>query len=275
MNSTEFLGEGVDRTVADVKQNHPEIYAFFEKMGAWMTFDRNTRKVDSYDTDHSHMVQIVMGPTASMENTRLNLEAEGISYESITDPINGGQVLSGNIGEMYWSVKDDDRPGNITETWLFTFPRTVEEAVYEDEPVDEGEPTREKVDINDVFGSDAANVLRQEGIKFYEKPSYWSDLERKAIDDGALMHAEFALKDEGIELPEYAAWEIFPINPDGGGFVKGPLSSVENMPDAKVFVIYDLPYSDERRITSEPQIGRFLVDTQGAQTYIRSWIMIK
>lgn len=274
MNSTEFLGEGVDRTVADVKTNHPEIYDFFKKTGSWMTFDRQTKKVDSYDTDNSHMVQITMGPSAGMGNTEANIKGAGISYERMSNPMGGGAVLSGNIGEMYWSVKDDNRRGNITETWLFTFPRTVEEEVYEEEPVDEGQP--EKVDMHSVFGSDAANILRHEGIKFYEKPSYWSDLERKAIDDGALMHAELALKDEGIELPEYAAWEIFSINPDySGSFVKGPLQTVENMPDAKVFVIYDLPYSDQRRMTEEPQVGRFLVDRQGAESYIRSWIMIK
>jgi len=362
MKSAEFTTEGIDRSVDDVKQNHPEIYDFFKKTGSWMTFDRNTRKVDSYDTDHSHMVQIVMGPTASMNNTKLNLEAAGIGYESMSNPMGAGEVLSGNIGEMYWSVKDDDRPGNITETWLFTFPRTdleeepIEEAGFfkgigqkivggidsasvapliqaldsgenkmemyatfsqlaenkqqnlldaigrwlehneheqlqafynlampeddieeiEEDDIDTGEERPEKLDLHSVFGSDAANVLRHEGIKFYEKPSYWSDLDRKAMDQNTLKTAEFALEEEGIQLNEYPAWQIFPINPDNSAaYVKGPLQTVENMPDEKVFVVYDLPYSDERRGVTEPQIGTFLVDTQGATSYIRSWIMIK
>lgn len=238
-----------------------------------MTFDRNTKKVSSYDTDHSHMVRIVMGPSTGMENTEANIKEVGLSYERMNNPMGAGTVLIGNIGEMHWSVKNDNKPGNITETWLFTFPRDaeVEEAVYEDEP-----EKREKISVPDAFASDEYNILRMEGIKFYEKPSYWSDLERTAIDQNGLKTAEYALAKEGIKLPEYEAWEIYAIDPGNPrSYLTGPLRSVENMPRERVFVIYDLPYSDERRGVTEARRGTFLVDRSGASGYIRHWIMIK
>lgn len=132
MKSREFTTEGNDRTVNDVKTNHPEIYSFFKEIGSWMTFDQNTKKVDSYDTDNSHMVQIVMGPTAGMGNIEANLKAAGLGYERMKNPMGAGIVLSGNVGDMHWSVKDDDRRGNITASWNFTFPR--------ESTIDEGEP---------------------------------------------------------------------------------------------------------------------------------------
>lgn len=282
MKSSEFINEGVDKTVNDVKTNHPEIYDFFRQVGAWMTFDRGA-KVDSYDTDHSHVVQIKMGPTAGMSNIRLNLESAGIRYESMANPMGVGEVLSGNEDNMYWSVKDDDRTGNITATWLFTFPR--------EEVVDEGDVTTgdfgakggpkpqvqnaKQISLAQAFGSEAYNVLANAGVKLHEKPSYWSDLDRTKMGEHGLKRIETILADEGIELEEYAGWEIFSINPDSSSsYVKGPMQRVENMPDPKVFIIYDLPYSDERRGVEEPQIGTFLVDRTGASSYIRFWRQI-
>jgi len=130
MKSTEFTNEGVDRTVDDVKANHPEIYEFFKRVGAWMSFD-HYGQVESYDTANSHMVSIKMKPSAGISNTKANMEAQGIGYESMSNPMGGGEVLSGNEGEMYWSVKADDVRGNATETWLFTFPLAEEETVEE------------------------------------------------------------------------------------------------------------------------------------------------
>ncbi len=79
----------------------------------------------------------------------------------------------------------------------------------------------------------------------------------------------------GIELEEFPAWQIFPIDEmNPRSYVKGSLSSVENMPLKGVFIIYDLPYSDERRGVTKPKVGTFLVDSQGASSYIRFWRQI-
>ena len=131
----------------------------------------------------------------------------------------------------------------------------------------------ESVSFSSVFGSEAHNALTAAGINFKEKPSHWSELADNPLGDDGLQKVKKALANAEIRLEEYAAWEIYPINPDRrGDRVKGPLQSVENMPDPSVFIIYDLPYSDERG--GEPKVGTFLVDRTGASSYIRFWRQI-
>jgi len=130
-----------------------------------------------------------------------------------------------------------------------------------------------KISMAQAFGSEAYNILADAGIKFHEKPSYWQDLESKAIGEIGQKKVENLLKQAGVGLEEYAAWEIYSIDPDSQyAHIKGPLQTVENMPDPKVFVIYDLPYKGSE---GEIKVGTFLVDRQGASSYIRFWRQIK
>jgi len=99
-------------------------------------------------------------------------------------------------------------------------------------------------------------------------------LERNALGELGEAKVKKLFKKAGLDLPEYAAWEIYEIDPDSShAVVKGPLASVESMPMKGVFVIYDLPYKKEN--TGERMEGDFLVDSQGASAYIRFWRKLK
>jgi len=263
MRSTEFINEGVDRNIADVKENHPDVYALLSKILGSTTLEKST--VSSFDAAGAHQVLVQIKPSAGLINAEAGFYSAGIEYEIKIGPASQGglKLLSGSNGDMSWTVKDSGRIGNFTQTWQFSIAKT--------------NTNEELVSAQSVFASNASNILGQEGITFYEKPSYWSDLERKALSNDALRTAEFALEEEGIELKEYDAFEIFAINPNRkSSYVRGPLQSVENMPQEKVFVIHNLPYSDEEpSVTSDPKVGTFLVDAHGAHSYIRSWILIK
>lgn len=131
------------------------------------------------------------------------------------------------------------------------------------------------ISMAQAFGSDAYNVLAEADIKFHEKPSYWSDLERDALGEIGLKRAEKVLAASGIKLEKFPAWQLYPIDEmNTDDYVKSPLQTVENMPEPKVFIIYDLPYSDLRHGVQDPRVGTFLVDSQGASSYIRFWIQI-
>lgn len=291
MKSTEFLNEGDDKTVDDVKQNHPEIYDFFKKVGVWMAFDRYGQ-VEAYNTAHSHMVVIKIKPSAGLGNIEASLKANGIEYETMSGvTMDGGTILTGTINEMRWSVGSDETRGNITATWRFALPHANDEvATYHDRTMEgdvetgnfgaKGGPkpqiqNMEPISMAQAFGSEAYNVLANAGIKFHEKPSYWSDLERNALGEIGQKRVEKILADAGIKLEEYPAWQLYPIDDmDPDDYVKGPLQTVENMPEQKVFIIYDLPYSDLRHGVEDPRVGTFLVDSQGAASYIRFWRQI-
>lgn len=133
--------------------------------------------------------------------------------------------------------------------------------------------SKDAENLPSVTESEAHNVLTNYGVGLKEKPSHWSELADNPLGDDGLQKVKKALANAEIRLEEYAAWEIYPINPDRrGDRVKGPLQSVENMPDPSVFIIYDLPYSDKRG--GEPKVGTFLVDRTGASSYIRFWRQI-
>jgi len=127
-----------------------------------------------------------------------------------------------------------------------------------------------KISMAQAFGSSGYNVLADAGIKLVEKPSYWADLERKPIGEVTFQKVKQLFQKSGIELPEVDAWEVYPLDPDGGyAVVKGPLASIESVPLKGVFVIRGLPYKNEN--TGERIEGDFLVDSQGASAYIRFW----
>ena len=131
------------------------------------------------------------------------------------------------------------------------------------------------ISMAQAFGSEAYNVLADADIHFTEKPSYWSDLERDALGEIGQKRVEKVLAAAGIKLETFPAWQLYPIdemNPDD--YVNSPLQTVENMPEPKVFIIHELPYSDLQRGVREPREGTFLVDRQGASSYIRFWRQI-
>jgi len=126
-----------------------------------------------------------------------------------------------------------------------------------------------KTSIAQAFGSEGYNILIDNGIKLIEKPSYWSDLERKPIGEVTLQKIKKLFQQHGLDLPSFEAWEIYAIDPDNpNSVVPGPLSSIENMPLKGVFIIRDLPYKDDE---GNIKIGNFIVDSQGANRYIRFW----
>ncbi len=127
-----------------------------------------------------------------------------------------------------------------------------------------------EISMAQAFGSGGYNILANAGIKLQEKPSYWSDLDRTAIGEVGLARVKKLFKEAGVPLPDVEAWEVFPIEPNGSTYVKGPLATIENVPTRGVFVIRDLPYSDDRR-NADIKYGDFLVDSQGASSYIRFW----
>jgi len=139
MKSTEFIFEGDDKTVDDVKKNHPEIYEFFKATGAWMAFDRYG-KVEAYNTAGSHMVVVKIQPSAGLENTKLNIKDAGMKSEVINSP-SVGKVLSGSFNDVEWNVSDDGRRGNITETWRFALPHKDDKVqTYHDRTMEGSDP---------------------------------------------------------------------------------------------------------------------------------------
>lgn len=122
MRATEFLNEGVDRSVDDIKQNHPEIWNFFRKTGQWMALEQYG-KVNSFDMGGNHTVSINITPTAGLENLKLILKDEGFDYQETENFGNVG--LHGTIPgtKINWSTKNHGPRGNMTSSWDFTMPQ--------------------------------------------------------------------------------------------------------------------------------------------------------
>lgn len=296
MKSSQFLNEGDDKNIDDVQANHLVIYRFMVERLGYMALNKQST-VEAYNTANSHMVVIKIKPSAGLGNTKAGLESDGVAYESMKSPMDGSEVLSGVKGALHWTVSNDNVRGNSTATWRFAMPHANDETQYytdrtmEEDVVDEGDvetgdfgakggpkpqiQNAEPISMAQAFGSEAYNVLANAGIKFHEKPSYWSDLERSALGEHGQKRVEKVLADAGIKLEEYPAWQLYPIDDmDPDDYVRGPLQTVENMPEQKVFIIYDLPYSDLRHGVQDPRVGTFLVDRQGASSYIRFWRQI-
>lgn len=135
MKSKEFLNESDDKNIDDVQANHPEIYRFMIERVGYMALGKQST-VEAYNTTNSHMVVIKIKPSAGLGNTKAGLAAKGIEYESTKSPFasdNRSEILTGTIGEMHWTVSDDNMRGNITETWRFSLPHADgQQAEYHD-----------------------------------------------------------------------------------------------------------------------------------------------
>ena len=128
----------------------------------------------------------------------------------------------------------------------------------------------EKISLAQAFGSSGYNLLRHAGITLNEKPAYWSDLESKPLGDVVFAKIKKLFKANDLDLPVYDAWEVFPIDPDSrNSYLKHPLVDIENMPLKGVFVLKGVPYKDAPG--DSLRTGNFLVDSQGANSYIRFW----
>lgn len=128
----------------------------------------------------------------------------------------------------------------------------------------------EPISLSKAFGSEGYNLLKDNGIKLIEKPSYWESLEQNRLGDLGFKKVEKLFQQAGIDLPQYDAWEVFSIDPDVEPPMIGPLATVENMPPKGVFVIRNLLY----KVSGEAKTASFLVDNQGAESYIRFWRML-
>lgn len=124
------------------------------------------------------------------------------------------------------------------------------------------EADMQKISMAQAFGSNEYNIIKDLGFKFVEKPSYFQDLWRNPISSGDLYNIELALEQEGYELKEYSDKQIFgyPISEEHSG----PQKSVRWKPEENVFVIH-----------MSRTGNTYLVDKQGASSYIRFWLGVK
>lgn len=113
--------------------------------------------------------------------------------------------------------------------------------------------------MTQAFGSSGLNVLVDLGVKLAEKPT-WSDFESNGIFAKApYIISEPVLKkiEKKLALKTYTSKELFGVD----GRPKSMLSNAD-LPDEETFIV-DFGNGD-----------RWLVDTGGARSYIRSWAKI-
>ena len=111
-----------------------------------------------------------------------------------------------------------------------------------------------KVSMMQAFGSAEENILADAGIHFFEKPSYFEDLEKtsgkyKPITQIMFKKVQKELKKNGLELVEKTAKEIYGYDPSG------PLKSYTKKPKEEIYVI---TFANGKR---------YLCSTHGANTY--------
>jgi len=138
MKSSEFLAESDDKNPEDVKQNHPEIYAFFKEIGEWMAFDRYGQ-VETYNTAGNHMIAIKWKPTASHENLKMSLKDADIPF---TEYAYQEGTLEGEIPNtgINFTVKTGGMRGNLGIAWRFAVPHKDNEvATPRDRTMESGE----------------------------------------------------------------------------------------------------------------------------------------
>ncbi|RLA05143.1 MAG: hypothetical protein DRQ47_01900 [Gammaproteobacteria bacterium] len=112
-----------------------------------------------------------------------------------------------------------------------------------------------------AFGSEEYNIIADAGYEFIEKPSYFSNLRRKAISILDLQKIKNALKAEGYKLKIYGDEAIFGYSIDEEE--DNPQMSVVWKPEESVFLI-----------SMSATANLYLVDQQGASKYIRFWLGI-
>lgn len=128
----------------------------------------------------------------------------------------------------------------------------------------------EKVELSDIFSSQIYNIVKKDiGIEFAEKPGYFSDINNdsvyKQISEVQLRKLQNILVKKNLPaLKEYSSKKIYGsrgLTDKDGGF--GPLASHQWLPNERTFIIkFDNGH-------------RYLVDTSGAKSYIRTWLRIK
>lgn len=113
-----------------------------------------------------------------------------------------------------------------------------------------------KVSMMQAFGSPELAALDEAGVKLTEKPSSWEAFEEGEYAAERNIHQVKLKRIEKIlgKLPTYTAKEIF------GSDMKprGPLANA-TFPAERMFIV---AFNDDTR---------YLVDTTGANTYIRFW----
>lgn len=130
---------------------------------------------------------------------------------------------------------------------------------------------RKDMSMMQAFGSDEYNKLHEIGIRFYEKPDYWEDLDSsspsgkyKPLTQAQIDKAEKAL---GVPFKVYTQDKVF-----GSGQGKSKTSSAKDgwapMSDAK-------KQEEPIYIVHMKDGTRYLVDGTQANTYIRLWAKIK
>lgn len=122
---------------------------------------------------------------------------------------------------------------------------------------------KSNTDLMSHFGSDEYNMLRDMGIYFYEKPTYWEEIKGKYETTHAAI--EKAEKEIGVPFKIYTQDKIFTGKKSNsedsidGAF---PLSDAD-LPKEPVFIVHMKDGS------------MWLADGTQANSYIRMWARIK
>ena len=102
-------------TIEDVKNDHPEIYAFMQVQIGQMSLDQQAI-VDMTDNPEGHLVSIILRPPTSLEFIHRRLTDAGVEV-GLTDMMTGS-MLSGDLPFAFFRVTIEGR----TETWEFQIP---------------------------------------------------------------------------------------------------------------------------------------------------------
>lgn len=135
-------------------------------------------------------------------------------------------------------------------------------------------PTEKKgfqkgVTIAQAFGSKEYNMLHDLGIRFYEKPSYWDDLDRVAQSYKPLTSAQVEKAEKAIGVP-FKIYTQDKVFGSGQGKSKDkdskdgfwPMSDA-NMQKEPIYIVHMKDGS------------KYLVDGTMANSYIRMWAKIE
>lgn len=118
----------------------------------------------------------------------------------------------------------------------------------------EASVTIKPMSLLQAFGSPEINIAHDLGIKFIEKPSYFEDIDQEdQVNELQLRRLKNELHKAGVALKTYDSSEIWGADP------RGPLQTAKHMPE------------DRMAIVKMKSGKRYLIDTTGANTYIRMW----
>lgn len=116
MRLTEFGNDRGHPTIEDVKNNHPEIYSFMDKMIGYMALEQQT-VVEMFNSAGSHHVILSIKPALGLNSTEHKLQQEKVEYERTK--MAGGDIITGTLPFANFRIKNDNRSGNSTEQWNF------------------------------------------------------------------------------------------------------------------------------------------------------------